>query len=147
MSTTTTSRSSSVSTTQSHTRRYSKTGIGGAGNYHRTCHMLPSTPSPSIKPRTIGTFSTSIGGAGNHRSLQDRSVISSEKRAEREEARMRAAAKNWHVGIGGAGNRTCVAEGRRGSNADKLWPGILGLGRRNSVLSEDSEAEGLNLKD
>lgn len=144
---TTTSRSSSVSTAQSHTRRYSKSGIGGAGNYHKTCLLLPSNPSP-ITPRTIGKFSTSIGGAGNARCLSARPRISVEQREAREEAQRKAAAKNWHVGIGGAGNRAGVSVERRGSGADRMWAGLLGLGigRRESIV-EDSEVEELALKD
>ncbi|KAE8451842.1 hypothetical protein EG329_002682 [Mollisiaceae sp. DMI_Dod_QoI] len=148
------------STSSSRTHRYSKSGIGGAGNYRKSSDILPSPALPAITARTIGTFSTSIGGAGNYRDLQERPIVSSSSKAGREEAQRRAAAKNWYHGIGGAGNTTGIKDKKAssagfdfglggGSNADKMRDGLLGVFWRASgaELVPESSIESLSLKD
>ncbi|KUJ19800.1 uncharacterized protein LY89DRAFT_461538 [Mollisia scopiformis] len=153
------STSSSSSHTFFHTRQYSKSGIGGIGNFHNTSSILSSPSTPYISPRTSGTFSTSIGGAGNVRNLSERPTVSLSTKLEREEAQRRAAAKYWHHGIGGAGNKTGADNERSpaaslGSavenNADRMrngFVGIFGKRKRNMFLLPDSSIESLCLKD
>ncbi|KAK0099668.1 hypothetical protein ONS95_013439 [Cadophora gregata] len=91
--------------------RYTRSGIGGAGNIRKNT----STPAVSSTPRIIptpskGTFLTGIGGAGNSRSYEERASISFEEALARDNFRKLSVAGSYHHGIGGMGNRSSVVD-------------------------------------
>jgi hypothetical protein len=87
-------------------RLYIKSGIGGIGNFHRTSGAIPIPVAPRITTtQSSGVFSTGIGGAGNSRTSKDRKTITPEEVLSRRSIQQDRAARNYHHGIGGAGNR------------------------------------------
>ncbi len=88
--------------------KYTRSGIGGAGNYRKAVSSRASTPSSvdTVPVRTGGTFFMGIGGQGNLRSK------SPDHAAEPALAAIRRTAAGYYIGIGGAGNR---ADSFRGS--------------------------------
>ncbi|EKD17996.1 uncharacterized protein L3040_004536 [Drepanopeziza brunnea f. sp. 'multigermtubi'] len=94
-------------------RKYTKMGIGGAGNIRKssTIRPVPSVPRLIPSPST-GTFHTGIGGAGNSRSYEERASIPQFERELRSSTRKQNAAGSWYHGIGGAGNRSSSADSR-----------------------------------
>ncbi|GME29039.1 hypothetical protein GTA08_BOTSDO09195 [Neofusicoccum parvum] len=114
---------------------YTRTGIGGAGNWHKTSSIPPVTPTaaadrpPSpllvVAPRTC--CKTGIGGAGNVHAVSrgDELGLAAELARSRAVVDMRVDARAaFHVGIGGAGNFRC-REGRGGLRARRS-AGVLG---------------------
>ncbi|KAL2068350.1 hypothetical protein VTL71DRAFT_16448 [Oculimacula yallundae] len=90
--------------TSSH--RYTRSGIGGAGNIHKsTSSTLPSAPLIILAP-SKGIFHSGIGGAGNSRSYEERASISFEDALARNSLCKLSVAGSYHHGIGGVGNRS-----------------------------------------
>jgi len=91
---------SSSSSSTSSPKSYTKTGIGGRGNFHKNTSYLP----------------TNTGITSNEEMLPGRMLC-------------RDSAGSYHHGIGGAGNRACSWTGESGggreSNADRLKGKIL----------------------
>lgn len=93
-------------------RRYTKSGIGGAGNIRLSSSSLTVPSAPRIIPTpSKGSFLTGIGGAGNSRSYEERASIPVEEELARRSARKQSVAGSWHHGIGGAGNRSSYSYG------------------------------------
>lgn len=103
-STTPSTTSNTSNNSYSSSRRYSRVGIGGAGNFYLTKSLSPS-PSRPVVARITGAFRVGIGGAGNTRSFEDRAIaISEQEDREKKILRRKSASLNRHYGIGGAGN-------------------------------------------
>jgi hypothetical protein len=103
------SRSSPTSSTSSlvtpsTSLTYTRTGIGGAGNYHKAASVPAALPVPQIIVPRYGSFSSGVGGAGNIHSASRRAVLSADEELAREQAIKRNARPAYHVGVGGAGN-------------------------------------------
>lgn len=84
-----------------------RSGIGGAGNYHKVDPSKSSSPSfmhLSIS-RCKRSFTTGIGGAGNRVSHVEVPELSSTEKLARAKAQEKHATDSYHVGIGGTGNR------------------------------------------
>lgn len=94
-------------------RKYTKSGIGGAGNIRpaSSIPVLPSTPR-CVPTLSKGVFYTGIGGAGNSRSHEERASLSPYEEEVRSSTRKQNAAGSWHFGIGGAGNRSTSVDSR-----------------------------------
>jgi len=90
-------------------RSYTKSGIGGIGNFCKTSAAITIPVAPRITiTQSSGVFSTGIGGAGNVRESRERSLITPEEILSRSMMRRDSAAQSYHHGIGGAGNRTSL---------------------------------------
>ncbi|KAH7321882.1 hypothetical protein BKA65DRAFT_513179 [Rhexocercosporidium sp. MPI-PUGE-AT-0058] len=101
-------------------RRFTKSGIGGAGNIRKstsTALTVPSAPRVIPTPST-GTFLTGIGGAGNSRSYEERASISFEDALARNSIRTKSVAGSYHHGIGGVGNRSSFVDSSASSSVE-----------------------------
>lgn len=87
---------------------YLRSGLGGAGNYHKTTSsntqfITVTAQRPSIH-RSSRSFYTGIGGFGNAASCEGATIPPREELARKQMLRDNAPI-SWHYGIGGAGNR------------------------------------------
>lgn len=90
-------------------RTYTKSGIGGIGNFHISSGAKPIPIEPRINViQTSEVFSTGIGGIGNIRLSRGHTLITPEEILSRKMIRRDSAAQSYHHGIGGAGNRTSL---------------------------------------
>ena len=89
------------------TASYCHTGIGGAGNYHKSPpSSIPRASRRSPVPRSFRSlFTTGVGGAGNVHAVNTASSISAEEKYLRAKTRESRFPVRWFVSIGGAGNR------------------------------------------
>ncbi|KAF2755914.1 hypothetical protein EJ05DRAFT_477977 [Pseudovirgaria hyperparasitica] len=99
-----TSSSGSTRSTSS-TKVVCRSGIGGRGNYRKVCasEVPPMPASFTLPPRPQRNYSSGIGGAGNHHSSNNRSLLDMEDQIERDRV-FKGRPKNRHYGIGGFGN-------------------------------------------
>lgn len=150
-----TSSSSSLLTTSTtsamptaHRPAYIRSGIGGAGNWHKAC-SIQSSPTPAhndsspvpllqyhSRTQQQTHIKSGIGGAGNVHAISPASALAYEEELARSRRavleRANAGPSSFHVGIGGAGNFR--AKARRGERVirGQRSTGHLGLGMKRS---------------
>ena len=118
---------------------YLTTGRGGAGNVTRaptivTAGSDASGPAARTSLCSVAaprkTFTAGRGGAGNVYPSSERAIFSFDEELEAQLAQERHAAPVYHVGRGGAGNKTSSSS----SNNNRVWiDGSTGAaGRRRS---------------
>ncbi|KAG4436116.1 hypothetical protein IFR05_008395 [Cadophora sp. M221] len=99
--------------------RYTKSGIGGAGNIRKSTSTLTVPSAPRVIPTpSKGTFLTGIGGAGNSRSYEERASISFDEALARDSIRKQSVAGSYHHGIGGMGNRSSFVDSSASSSVE-----------------------------
>ncbi|KAH7393547.1 hypothetical protein BKA64DRAFT_90679 [Cadophora sp. MPI-SDFR-AT-0126] len=150
-----------TTTLLSSTCRYTKSGIGGAGNIRKSTSTLVVPSAPRVIPTpSKGMFSTGIGGAGNSRSYEERASISFEDALARDSIRKLPVAGSYHHGIGGVGNRSSFVDSSASSSvesnsflcsatamqsgADRVKERLVGFfgsssSKRNSMVDEKDE--------
>lgn len=139
--------STSTETTQllPSSKLYTKSGIGGAGNYQQISSLSSSLPL-SIPKSSKGQFSSGIGGAGNIHTYSERASISSLDELDRRAMRKQSVAGSYHHGIGGAGNRSSMeslsSDADSLSGADRIKGRVVGYfaGTRSSGEKEGRES-------
>ncbi|KAI9885359.1 MAG: hypothetical protein M1823_002830 [Watsoniomyces obsoletus] len=88
--------------------RYVRTGIGGAGNYHKVDLSVWATSAgrASLLERCKRPFRVGIGGAGNRCMPDETPALPANEQAARVQAQREHLPTQIHVGIGGMGNCT-----------------------------------------
>lgn len=99
-------------------KSYTRSGIGGAGNVHKSSGKMatPSAPRVKITKSSSNLFSTGIGGVGNVCTAQERAHLTPEELISRYILRRESCPQNYHIGIGGAGNCASSVSDNSGSS-------------------------------
>ncbi|KAI9756981.1 MAG: hypothetical protein M4579_003639 [Chaenotheca gracillima] len=95
------------SSQQSAPKNYIRSGIGGAGNYHKSSKKVPVVIVHHPRPPTQTStqyFSTGIGGAGNRHKTSEAALFARTDQSARLRAQDANRSETRYFGIGGAGN-------------------------------------------